>query len=54
MKRIFYIEEHVRIIQTREKLSKIEEIFNEFSNEVRNVENYFSNKEKKSFARKQN
>ena len=37
----------MKIIQTREKLSKIEKVFNELSNEVKNVENHFSNKEEK-------
>ena len=44
MKKIFYIEKHIRIFQICEKLSKITKISIKSSKKINEIQNHFSKK----------
>ena len=52
MKKIFYIEKHVKIFQTREKLLKISKISTKLSKKVNEIQNHLKKKKKKNIFSK--
>ena len=48
MKKIFYIEKHIKTFQIYKKLSKIAKISTKLSKKINEIQNYFSKKQKKN------